>query len=233
MATLHRGKLATAPKIIAIRPLTRDDLACLRDKRPVQGVVKSFRDWHHRIARLCAAGLRPAEVCLQAGISRTRLLQLQGDPAFQELVASYRGKVDEGYIDSAAELYQTVTANTLNAEVLIRETLEEAMDGEATIPLKTLLAISRDGADRIGLPKQKVSTNTNINLDFAAALERAATRSGRSNVIDAVPSRLSASGAQRPSPTLPISAPQPKPIAGFNPAIPKPPPSVAGIRRRA
>lgn len=225
MATLHRGKLATAPKIIAIRPLTRDDLACLRDKRPMQGVVKAFRDWHHRIARMAAIGMRPGEIQAQAGISPNRLYQLKADPAFQELVANYRDKVDTGFVDSAAELYQTVTANTLNAEVLIRETLEEAMDGEASIPLKTLLAISRDGADRIGLPKQKVSTNTNINLDFAAALERAATRSGRSNVIDAVPTRLSASRQQQQHLSPPVIA--------AAAAQPKPPPSVAAIRRRA
>lgn len=187
MPELHRGKLASNPKILAVRPLTRDDLACLSDARPAQGVVKSFRNHHHRIARLAAMGLRPGEVCAQAGISTTRWVQLKNDPAFQELVSQYRTKVDEGFADAATELYTAVAANTINAELLVAERLELALEGEADIPLKTLLAISRDGADRVGLPKQKVSTNTNVNLDFAAMLEAAAKRSGRSNVIDAVP----------------------------------------------
>lgn len=223
MSKLHRGKLATEPKIVEIRPLTREDLACLKEKRPTQNMAKVFREWHHRIARMVAMGLRPGEVCSQAGISTTRLLTLRADPAFQELVAQYRDKVDASFIDAATELYETVAANTLNAELMIREQLEEAAAEGIPIPIKTLLTISRDGADRVGLPKQKVSQNTNFNFDFAAQLEKAAARSGRSNVIDAVPHRPPTSGSRAPLPPALLSA-QPKPPAD----------SVAGlIRRRA
>lgn len=221
MVELHRGTLATNPEIIEIRPLTREDLACLTEKRPTQNVVKAFRDWHHRIARLVAMGLRPGEVQSQAGLSRTRYMQYMGDPAFQELVAQYRHKVDEGFADVATQLFETVSANTLNAEIMIAEQLEEAMAEGNPIPIKTLLTISRDGADRVGLPKQKVSTNTNFNVDFASMLEKAAARSGRSNVIDAVPSRA-VSGPKAMSPPRPLPSAQPMP-----PAV------VAGIRRRA
>lgn len=204
MSDLHRGKLATNPAIVEIRPLTREDLACLRDVRPPTNVVKAFRDWHHRIARLVAMGLKPSDIQLQCGISAARYSQYKSDPAFQELVAQYRAKVEDAFTDTAAELYATVSANTLNAEVLIRETLEEAMAGDTERPsLKTLLAISRDGADRVGLPKQKVSTNTNFNVDFASMLEKAAARSGRSNVIDGVSSR----SPSRPQATSPSLAP--------------------------
>lgn len=220
MAELHRGKLATNPEIIEIRPLTRDDLACLSDKRPAQNAVKTFKEWHHRIARMVAMGLRPREVQAQAGLSVTRYQQYMGDPAFQELVAQYRKRVDEEFVDSAAELFSTVAANTLNAEKMIAEQLEEAMADGVPIPIKTLLTISRDGADRVGLPKQKVSTNTNFNVDFASMLEKAAARSGRSNVIDAVPSRA-VSGSR-------VSQPPSVPSAQL-----MPPPAVAGIRRRA
>ncbi len=225
MKTLHRGKLASNPKVLAVRPLTRDDLLCLRDKRPAQNVVKTFRDWHHRIARMVAAGLRPHEVCANAGISRTRYNQYNDDPSFQQLVAEYRLKVDQGFVAGTEELFATVSANTLNAELLIKETLEEAMHGDAERPsLKNLLAISRDGADRIGLPKQKVTQNTNVNLDFASMLEAAARRSGRSNVIDAVPhAPVGTASRPRALPSTPSSAiqtPPPNPVAG-------------GIRRRA
>lgn len=220
MPELHRGKLATNPKILAVRPLTRDDLACLGDKRPPQGVVKAFRHHHHRIARMAAMGLRTHEIVAQCGISMTRWDQLKGDPAFQELVSQYRNKVDEGFADAAAELYTAVAANTINAELLISEKLEKALDGEEDIKLNQLLAISRDGADRVGLPKMKIAQNTNVNLDFAAMLEAAAKRSGRSNVIDAAPSRA-VSGPQGAQPPL-------LPAVRANP-----PPAVAGIRRRA
>lgn len=220
MAELHRGKLASNPKILAVRPLTRDDLACLSEKRPTQGVVKTFRNHHHRIARLAAMGLRTNQLVAEAGISMTRWDQLKGDPAFQELVSQYRAKVDEGFADSAAELYSAVAANTINAEMLISEKLEAALDGGEEIPLKTLALISRDGADRVGLPKMKIAQNTNVNLDFAAMLEAAAKRSGRSNVIDAVPSRAVSRVQDAHPPSLPALGPNP-PLA------------VAGIRRRA
>lgn len=218
MTELHRGKLATNPKILAVRPLTRDDLACLGDKRPAQGVVKIFRHHHHRIARMAAMGLRPREIQAQAGIGVTRWVQLQQDPAFQELVAQYRNKVDEGFTDAATELYTAVAANTINAENLLSERLEKALDGDEDIPIKTLLAISRDGADRVGLPKQKVSQNTNVNLDFATMLEAAAKRSGRSNVIDAVPTRAVSGGTGGlPSglKSVPLSKPAPTQVAGL------------------
>lgn len=222
MGDLHRGKLASNPKILAVRPLTREDLACLPDKRPAQGVTKVFRHHHHRIARMAAMGLRPGEIQAQAGISATRWMQLQQDPAFQELVAQYRNKVDEGFADAATELYTAVAANTINAELLISEKLEKALDGEEDINLNQLLAISRDGADRVGLPKMKIAQNTNVNLDFAAMLEAAAKRSGRSNVIDAVPSR----SVSRPQ----VAKPPSLPVAYSKPA----PATVAGpIRRRA
>lgn len=223
MPELHRGKIVSNPKILAVRPLTRDDLACLRDKRPPQGVTKVFKDHHHRIARLTAMGLRPAEVQAQCGLSATRWVQLKDDPAFQELVAQYRKKVDERYVDTATELFERVSANTLNAEILVSERLELALEGGEDIPLKTLLAISRDGADRVGLPKQKVTSNTNVNLDFAAMLEAAAKRSGRSNVIDAVPNRA-VSGPKAATAPYPLPSALPKPASA----------TVAGpIRRRA
>lgn len=217
MAELHRGKLAKNPTILAVRPLTRDDLACLKETRPTQNVVKAFREFHHRIARHVAMGLRSHEVCAQCGISRSRYLQLKGDPAFQNLVAGYREKVDVGFADAASELFTSVAANTINAEYLLSERLEKALDGEEDIPIKTLLAISRDGADRVGLPKQKVSQNTNVNLDFAAMLEAAAKRSGRSNVIDAVPtSRATSLPKDARPPSLPSahSKPAPAMVAG-------------------
>lgn len=209
MTTLHRGKIATNPKILAVRPLTRDDLLCLRDKRPPQGVVKTFRDSHHRVARLVASGLRPEDVVLRSGYTQTRILSLKNDPAFQELVAQYRSKVTQAFAEGITDFYEVATANMLKAEVMLSDKLDEAIDTGDLLPTKDLLAISRDAADRFGHPKKKVSQNTNVNVDFAAMLEATAKRSGRSNVIDATSKRLGP------------------------PAQQMPPPSVAGIRRRA
>lgn len=222
LKTLHRGRIATDPTILAIRPLTRDDLACLRDKRPTQGICKVFRDNHHRVARLCAAGLPPSEVAARSGLTTTRVSQLRGDPAFEELVTGYREKVTEAFVESAEAFYEVATSNMLKAEVMLSDKIDAAIDSGEHLPTKDLLAISRDAADRFGFPKQKVSQNTNLNVDFATMLEKAAARSGRSNVIDASASSRLVSGPQGTSRPLSLPAAQPKPSPG-----------VAGIRRRA
>jgi hypothetical protein len=222
MKTLHRGKLATNPKIISVRPLTRDDLGVLVEKRPVQGVVKTFRDSHHRVARLVAAGLRPDEVALRSGYTNTRILTLKGDPAFQELVAQYRERVTEKFEEEVSSFFEVATANMLKAEVMLSDKIDEAIDANEFLPTKDLIAISEGRADRFGYPKQKSVTQTNINVDFASALEAAARRSGRSNVIDA-------------SPNAPAgNAPRPRVLSPSTPSANQmPQANIAGIRRRA
>lgn len=230
MTVLHRGVIATNPKIIAMRPLTRDDLLCLRDKRPTH-TVKTFRDSHHRLARLCAAGLRYDQICLRGGISSTRLSSLKADPAFQELISSYRDKVNAAFVEAVDNFYEVSVASMMKAETMLSDKLDAAIEAGETLPTKDLLAITSDRADRFGYPKHKTSTNTNNNVDFAAMLEATARRSGRSNVIDASPSRASI-GPKAIESHATLSSAQPIGVGNPGPVL-KPVPSVAGIRRRA
>lgn len=224
MKTLHRGKLATNPKILAVRPLTRDDLSVLVEKRPAQGIVKTFRDSHHRIARLVASGIRNDQICLHGGVSITRLCTLRNDPAFAELVSQYRERVTEKFEEEVSSFFEVATSNMLKAEVMLGDKIDAAIESDEFLPTKDLIAISEGRADRFGYPKQKSVTQTNINVDFASALEAAARRSGRSNVIDAVPV----------SPARDITS---RPRVGLTPSLPAAQPTpqanVAGIRRRA
>jgi hypothetical protein len=183
--TLHRGRLAKVPKVIEVRELTREDLAVLKEKRPQQGRPKALRETHHRLARLVAAGLRVETIITQTGYSYNRISQLRNDPAFAELVALYREKVDEAFVSGVDEFYETSTSNMLRAERMIEEHLDEADESGEKITLKTLMALTADRADRFGYSKKVV--NRNENLDFAAMMEQIARQSGRSNVIDAKP----------------------------------------------
>ena len=63
----------------------------------------------------------------------------------------------------------------LVAERQIADRLEDAEEEGVKLPLKDLLAISRDGADRFGYGKKSAVLNTNV--DFAAILEQAIARS--------------------------------------------------------
>lgn len=175
---LHRGKLATHPEIIAIRPMTREDVGLLADKRTiVQGAVARFRDPHHRVARLFAAGLRLGEVVERCGYSYNRVHTLSTDPAFQDLIAKYREKVDAEFVRNQDEFYEQATANMRKAEAMLAEKLEAAEEAGEHLPTRDLIAISGDRMDRFGYGKRQ--TNLNVNADFASLLEKAIARSGK------------------------------------------------------
>jgi len=181
--TLHRGKLAKAPKVVGVRPLTREDMLALQEPRPPQNRPKAMRETHHRLARMVAAGFRTEEILRLSGYSYNRLHQLRHDPAFTELVSQYRGKVDEAYVRGVDEFWETSTSNMLRAERKIEDRLDGDDEGTEKISLKDLMALTSDRADRFGYSKKIV--NRNENLDFAKMMEQVARASGRSNVIDA------------------------------------------------
>lgn len=181
---LHRGKIATQPEIIAIRPMTRDDVALIADKRgldsngrPLQGATKRFKDPHLRVARLFAAGLRLEEVAERAGYSYQRVHTLSTDPAFQNLIAGYRSKVDAAFAANADDFYEQATSNMRKAEAQLAEKLEAAEESGELLPTRDLIAISGDRMDRFGYGKRQ--TNLNVNADFASLLEKAIARSGK------------------------------------------------------
>ena len=179
---LHRGVIARNPKVLSVRPLTPEDLPRLRDPR-VAPRMKSFRDTHHRLARMVAAGFRDAEIIRKTGYSQTRLGSLKADPAFQQLIAEYREKVTESWLETVDEFHEASISNMLRAERMVEEHLDVAEETDERIPLKTLIAITADRADRFGYGKHR--TQRNENLTFAAEMKLIAQRSGKSNVIDA------------------------------------------------
>ncbi len=200
---LHRGKISTKPEILSVRPLTREDLGLILEKRadgegrPIQGAVRRFRDPHHRVARLFAAGLRVQEVADRSGYSYQRVHTLSTDPAFQELIAKYREKVDASFVANVDEFYDLATANMRKAETMIAERLEKAEEEDIDLPLKTLVDISGDRMDRFGYGKRQ--TNLNVNADFASLLEKAIQRSGKTieaTALSPVGNRLPAQGPQ-------------------------------------
>lgn len=171
---IRKGAIPKPKRILGVRPLTRDDLRLLEEKRETN-VAKRLRDPHHNLARLIAAGNRDAHIL--AGYSYGRMAQLQKDPTFLNLVEHYRGVVNETFKDNRDEYHELLFSNQVKAERQIAEKLEAADEEGELLPTRDLIAIARDGADRTGYGKKQ--TNLNVNVDFAAQLERAITRSGK------------------------------------------------------
>lgn len=173
-------KTALPLTISEIRPLTREDLAEIV-AQPTKHVIARLREPHHNVARLIAAGIRPrTELARRSGYTTARIRDLEADPAFQELISHYRKEVDAAFIRSQDDYYELATGNMIVAERMIAEKLE-IHDEEGTLPpVRDLLAISRDAADRFGYGKK--ATNVNVNVDFASKLEQAIARSNKATI---------------------------------------------------
>jgi hypothetical protein len=226
--TLHRGRIAKDPKVLSVRLLTKEDMACLKENKRIQPPrVRALRDTHHRLARLVAAGLRNEEVLRISGFSQARLMVLKNDPAFIQLVTEYRGKVTEAYIQSLDELTETSVSNMMRMERMVEDHLDAADESGDLIPLKTLFTGIGDRMDRFGYSKKTV--NTNVNIDFAKHLERAMAAKGQATVIDSRAVRVAPASA----PAL-ESIPQesPTPARYESPEGTKSAAGPAGFRRR-
>lgn len=164
------GRPAIHPRVDGVRELSQQDVATL--EHGTSPAAKALRDSHHRLARMIALGLRGEELLETSGYSAGRISVLKADPAFQDLIAHYRNMVNEGYLEAADEYYRTVSANRA---ISARRINDKLADDDEDIPLRTLLAIHSDAADRTGYPKRSVAVN--VNVDFAAKLEKAVQRS--------------------------------------------------------
>jgi hypothetical protein len=208
MATRAIHKIITeTPEVSGIRELARADLNHLLIPRP-PNQIQTLRDNHHRVARAVASGMSNAEVAGVCGISIGRVVQLRADPAFRDLTAHYRAVLTDEWAsqDTVIEFMRT---NALKAQAMISDKLDDAAERNEFLPTRDLLGIAEFGADRTGYGK--VNKNVNINVDFAAKLEQARSRSSRAPALR----QIEASGV----PTSPVPRSDPKP---------SPPPSTSG-----
>lgn len=168
---------ATRPAIRSVRPMTKSDLEALRQPSSRVRLLK-LRDAHHIIARLSVLGLTNREIAAETGYSEARISIIKGAPAMIELIEKYRATDNEKFAQSRDQYYDDVVSAGRRAWRKINDALEADDDNEVTeIPLDKLLKIASDSADRVGYHKR--STKENINIDFAARLELAISRSQR------------------------------------------------------
>lgn len=182
---LGQGRPAKRPSIDRVRELTKAEVeGTPRGKAPS---VKRFRDTHHMVARLFAMGLRPGEVAFRTGYSQTRIGILHSDPAFEELVASYRADVNESFREQTDEYFENISAIRNATARLARDKLE-AIEDPDDISFRELALFHDTTADRTGYPKRTVAVN--VNVDFAAQLDKAIKRSEAARSFDEEPKAI-------------------------------------------
>ena len=142
-------------------------------------IIERFREGHHAVARMIAAGMTPSMVRQRTGYSTRRLTLLMGDSAFNDLIAHYAKRLHAQW-DVEDDIYATMmTANRIRAEFTVTEHMDRAEDSGELIPLAMADKISQSRADRQGYGKHSTITH---NHDFAAALDRAIERSGMKTI---------------------------------------------------
>lgn len=177
MRPLERNGPIPQRRVVGVRPITREDLGRLMEPRTQIGMPQKLRNSHHNVARLAALGMKNIQIAERVGMTRERVGVLLKSPAMQELVASYRERIDEVFVDSVDAYFDLATRNMVAAERHIADRIDDLDEKGELLPLREALAVSRDAADRFGYGKK--ATNVNLNVDFAAKLEAAISRSGK------------------------------------------------------
>lgn len=186
-------------EIISVRELAKEELGQLYTPRRITTVGK-LRDSHHRLAFLFAVGHTMKEVAEIVGYSYHRVRYIRNSPAFDQLVADIRKDVMAEQIAQVDLFASTQSSNMVRASLMLSDHLEAAEETGELLPVRELVSIIADSADRFGYPKKGV--NVNVNADFGALLE-ARLRKQRESAPPVSPAlELSAEGSDRSSPAV-------------------------------
>jgi len=146
-----------------VRELTQAETAMLRERRAMPRIAK-LRDAHHQVALLFAMGHTPYEVRDITGYSYERVRTLHADPAFQDLIARKREKVEQTHMDAQAAFAAESVRLRQAAVRHLAQFYEEADEAGETVSPKTSLAIAVEMADRTGFGRHTSSTNVNVAI---------------------------------------------------------------------
>lgn len=203
----RRGAGRATVEVLATRELTHADLGALTSGAigATTPSLTKLRSPHHNMARLLASGVKAVEVSAITGYSQSRISILQGDPAFQELVAYYRTQAAQVYVDVHVRLAEL---GTVGIEVL-QERLDEQPESFGNRELMSLVELTMDrtvapakgGKNGPGSGGQGAPAAPAIVVNFVD------NRQGTSGAEPAPGITVDAVGAAGESPTLTISAP--------------------------
>lgn len=157
-----RGALAEPLLMEVTRELSSGDILRLADAPKVNvPVLQKLRAVHHRQAQLLAQGKKPTEVAVIVGCTVQRLIQLQNDPTFAELISYYHDQLMVGMLEDATRIQgKLVDAG----EQAVDEILDRMEDPAkmAKIPIGELRQIAELGLDRTVAPPKTAPPQTNV-----------------------------------------------------------------------
>lgn len=185
LGLVRRGRPKAHITYSVVREIRASDLALIASSESLPaagGSVKRLTDRHHGLARLLASGVAPGEAGAIMGYEGPRVSVLQSDPAFQELVALYRERVDEAFVSTMDQL------SGMNRDVILelRERLESDPSKFTNNELRQLLETSLDRTGYGPTHKQETTVTISLSEKLEEARKRAlAARREQAQIIDA------------------------------------------------
>ena len=173
-----RGAIAETLLLEVERKLTPDDLLRLGDAPKVSvPILQKLRATHHRQALLLAEGKSLGEVAAIVGCTTQRLVQLQVDPMFQELLAYYSDQMMVNAMESGRRLQEKILdAGEMAVDELTRRLEDDGL--RTTMPTDQVRKIAEFAMDRtVAPPKAAPPTNTtplSVTLNFGTSLREPA-----------------------------------------------------------
>lgn len=132
---------------LAIRPASAEYISLLREQGSGGSAaqVKDIRGQHHRLARLLAYGMRPAEVARRTGVSMSTMYRLRNSPAFENLELHYAKEFE----DKGDEIFDRMEFATIQLLDIIQDKLGDPEEVEDT-SIKEVSEVLTKLLDRIG-----------------------------------------------------------------------------------
>jgi hypothetical protein len=114
-------------------------------------LLQKLRATHHRQAQLLAQGLSVNEVAVIVGCTPQRLVQLQVDPTFTELVSYYQDQILSAMIEDSARLRDKIVDVGEMAVDELRDRLEDDTR-RSKLPVGEIRKIAEFAMDRTVAP---------------------------------------------------------------------------------
>jgi hypothetical protein len=169
-----RGAIGEPLLMEVERELTQQDLLRLGEAPKVSvPILKQLRATHHRQAQLLAAGHSVGEVAVIVGCTTQRLVQLQVDPTFVELVAFYKDQVLSAMIEDTARLKDKIVDVGEMAVDELRDRLEND-ERRSKMPVGEVRKIAEFAMDRTVAPPKaapaQTAAPTSVTINFGTPL---------------------------------------------------------------
>lgn len=169
-----RGAIAEPLVLEVTRELTPSDLRRLGDAPKTSvPILQRLRATHHRQAQLLAEGRSVNEVAVIVGCTTQRLVQLQVDPAFNELISYYQDQIMSAMIADAARLKDKIIDVGEMAVDELRDRLEDD-DRRRGVSIGEIRKIAEFAMDRTVAPPKVAAPPTQapaaITINFGTGL---------------------------------------------------------------